>query len=83
MKTRHITPILALATLVFSGCSLNPDADGRKQISLMGVFEYEQDSHQPISPTTLAISSDEVSPQKEYSGDRLTLLWGLITLKDY
>ena len=83
MKLRHITPVCALAALVLTGCSLNPDADGSKRVGLLGIFEYEQASYQKVSPTTLAVASDEVAPQKEYSGDKLTLLWGLITINDY
>ena len=83
MKIRHLTPFLILAALLFSGCSLSPDANGKKQANLLGIIKYEEASYQHTSPTTVALATDEVLAQKDYSGDKLTLLWGLITLKDY
>ncbi len=83
MKIRHLTPFLILMALLFSGCSLSPDANGKKQANLLGIINYEEASYQHTSPTTVALATDEVLAQKDYSGDKLTLLWGLITIKDY
>ena len=83
MKIQKITPFLALTALLFSGCSLSPDANGKQQANLLGIIKYEQASYQHVGPNTVQIASDEVVKQKEYSGDKLSLLWGLITLKDY
>ncbi|NCG09224.1 MAG: hypothetical protein GWO81_06610 [Verrucomicrobia bacterium] len=83
MKIRHLTPILALAALAFSGCALNSDAEGNKQVNLLGAVKYEQASFEHTKPTTVAVSTKEIVPRKGYTGDKLTLLWGLVTLKDY
>jgi hypothetical protein len=83
MKTCYLTPILALAALTFSGCGLKSDAEGKKQLNLLGVVKYEQASYQQTGPTTLPLASEEFTEQNSFSGDKVTLLWGLITLKDY
>ena len=83
MRTRQFTPFLILTALLFSGCSLSPDANGKKQANLLGIIQYEEASYQHTSTTTIALATDEVLAQKNYSGDKVTLLWGLITLKDY
>ena len=83
MKIRHLTPFLILTALLFSGCSLSPDANGKKQANLLGIINYEEASYMHTPPTTVALATDEVFAQKDYSGDKVTLLWGLITIKDY
>ena len=49
----------------------------------IGIIAAEQGSYEAVSPLTLNLSSDELLSQKSYSGDKLTLLWGLVTLTDY
>jgi hypothetical protein len=83
MKIRHLTPILALGALTFSGCGLNPDAEGKKQANLLGIVKYEQASFQHTGPLTFPLATEEILPRSGYTGDKLTFLWGLITLKDY
>jgi hypothetical protein len=83
MKIRYFTPLLALVALTFSGCGLSPDAEGKKQVNLLGVVKYEQASYQYTNSTTIPLASDEILHRKGYTGDKLTLLWGLVTLKDY
>jgi hypothetical protein len=83
MKNRYLTPVLALIVLTFSGCGMRPDAEGKKQANLLGIVKYEQASFQHTSPTSITLASEEMLPRGEYSGDKVTFLWGLITLKDY
>jgi hypothetical protein len=83
MKLRYLAPILALTALIFSGCSLNSTATGKKEVNLLGIIAAEQGSYEAVSPLTLNLASDELLTQKSYSGDKLTLLWGLVTLTDY
>jgi hypothetical protein len=83
MKIRYLTPFLALIVLTFSGCGLRPDAEGKKQANLLGIVKYEQASYQHTSPTSITLASDEMLPRGGFGGDKVTLLWGLITLKDY
>lgn len=83
MKTRYLTILLALTALVFSGCNINPTAAGSQEVNLLGVVQYEQASYEETNPSTLAVSTSEIVSQKNYSGDKLSLLWGLVTLTDY
>lgn len=56
---------------------------GQGESHLLGVAKVERADYTPTRPTTFAISSDEIISRENFSGDKVTLLWGLITLKDY
>ena len=78
------TSYLLLFLLVFTGCqSINSSSIGPKQTNLLGIVKVQSDSYSPSSPATFSLSTDELSNRKNYSGGKTTLLWGLITLKDY
>ncbi|WPJ94457.1 hypothetical protein SH580_13555 [Coraliomargarita algicola] len=74
---------LSLAALVFTGCDGGTAQMGPKEANLLGIATVEKESYQPAAVTTLAVSTDELYTRKNYSGDQVTLLWGLITLQDY
>jgi hypothetical protein len=42
-----------------------------------------QESYAPTTPNSFTIKSDELYTRKNFSGDKTTLLWGLITIEDY
>lgn len=74
---------LSFAALVFTGCDGGTAQMGPKETNLLGLAKVEKESFQPTEVTTFALSTDELYTRKNYSGDKVTLLWGLITLKDY
>ena len=75
---------LSLLSLAFTGCqSISSSSNGPKETNLLGIVKVQPDSYTPSSPATFTLSTDELSNRKNYSGDKTTLLWGLITLKDY
>lgn len=83
---KHVLFFLSLTifTLVFTGC----DAQRRAQMgplegNLLGIIKAESESYASTGPTTFAISTEELSSRKNFSGEKTTFLWGLITLKDY
>ena len=83
MKTRYLTILLALTALVFSGCKINSSATGSNEVNLLGVVQYEQATYEETSPLSFRLSTEEIITQKNYSGDKMSLLWGLVTLTDY
>ena len=85
MFCKIITSIsLFLFSLVFTGCQgINSSSIGPKETNLLGIVKVQSDSYSPTSPATFSLSTDELSNRKNYSGGKTTLLWGLITLKDY
>ena len=79
-----ITLSLSLLLLVSTGCqSISSSSNGPKETNLLGIVKVQPDSYSPSSPATFTLSTDELSNRKNYSGGKTTLLWGLITLKDY
>ncbi|MBC8189837.1 MAG: hypothetical protein H8E75_05335 [Puniceicoccaceae bacterium] len=73
----------SLAALVFTGCDGGSAQMGPKEANLLGLAKVEKAAYSPSGPTTFALSSDELYTRKNFQGGKATLLWGLITLKDY
>lgn len=56
---------------------------GPKEASVLGIVKLEKESYQAASPSTFAVSTDELYTRKNFQGNKATFLWGLVTLKDY
>ena len=81
-----IVTILSLFLFLnfFTGCQgINSSNIGSKETNLLGIVKIQSDAYSPSSPATISLSTDELSNRKNYSGGKTSLLWGLITLKDY
>ncbi|MGB0344292.1 MAG: hypothetical protein ACPGGJ_02765 [Coraliomargarita sp.] len=77
---------LLAASALFSGCGSNDTGKttlGKSETNVLGIYKTEKADYSPSGVNTFGMSSDEVSPRANYSGDKTTLLWGLVTLKDY
>lgn len=74
---------LSIAALVFTGCDGGTAQMAPKEANVLGIAKVEKENYQATGPATIAIHTDELYTRKNYSGDKATLLWGLITLKDY
>ena len=82
-KILSILTIFSLL-LVFAGChGVGNSNIAPKETNLLGIVKVESDSYASSGPATFSISSDEFLNRKNYGGGKTTLLWGLITLKDY
>ena len=70
--------------LVFAGCQgVGNSSVSPKETNLLGIVKVQSDSYAATGPATFSFSSDEFLNRKNYGGGKTTLLWGLITLKDY
>ena len=83
-KLIALTSLLVTA-FVFSGCAgdTNKTTYGPKQSNFLGIVETEKANYTPTGPNTFAIHTDELTSRQNYSGDKTTFLWGLVTIKDY
>jgi hypothetical protein len=74
---------LSIAALVFTGCDGGTAQMGPKEANALGIAKIEKDNYGATGNSTIAVSTDELYTRKNVGGDKVTLLWGLITLKDY
>lgn len=84
MRIKLVTLLALLtATLCFSGCDKGQAQMGNREANLLGAAKIERDNYGPVAPTSFVVHTDELYKRKNFSGNRVTLLWGLVTLKDY
>jgi len=91
MRSKYIAlSTLILSALAFSGCASKHGLTdkgttryGPKSTNILGIYDYDAESYRPTGTNTFAVSSDELYARRNFSGDRATFLWGLVTLKDY
>jgi hypothetical protein len=74
---------LAASALVFTGCDGGKASMAPEETNVLGFYKNVQESYAPSDTTTFLINSDELYTRKNFSGDKTTLLWGLITIEDY
>lgn len=75
--------ILAVAAISLTGCDGGRAQMGPKEANLLGIVKHENAAYTPTGVDTFAVSTDELYTRRNFSGDKTTLLWGFITLKDY
>jgi len=73
---------VAAASFVFSGCGSNSSV-ADKETNILGIVKIEKEAYSPVKTTTIPVSTDELYTRYDYSGNKYTFLWGLITIKDY
>jgi hypothetical protein len=84
---------LALATLITSaalvGCSTYDTPNHGRNVTLepahnfLGLVKVESGSYAPNDHPTVGVNMREFYSRRITSGDRITLLWGAVTLTDY
>ena len=84
---------LTLATLIVSaamvGCTSYDTPHHNRNVSLepahnfLGIVKVEPSSYGASEKATIGLSLNELASRRSGSGDRVTLLWGAITLTDY
>ncbi len=74
---------LAASALVFTGCDGGKASMAPEETNVLGLYKNVQESYSHTSPTSFIIKSDELYTRKNFSGDKTTLLWGLVTIEDY
>jgi len=74
---------LAAAALMFAGCDSGRATMAPKETNILGIAKYQNESYAATGPTSFAIHTDELYTRRNFSGDKATFLWGLVTIKDY
>jgi hypothetical protein len=74
---------LAASALFFTGCGDRRAEMGAAETNVLGIVKYQSDNYSPSGPSTFAVSTAELYNRGNFSGNKLTFLWGLVTIKDY
>lgn len=75
---------VAAAALVFTGCRDSGQAAyGSKETNILGIVKHEPANYGNVGVNSFVVATDELYSRKDYSGNRTTFLWGLVTLTDY
>lgn len=81
------SPLLAAALILLafaSGCATRNTSSGGKETNVLGgAMIVSKDSFQPTTPATLDADTSKIVGKNGPSGNKVSLFWGLITLKDY
>lgn len=84
MRCKLFTIISIVASaFVFTACDSGKSTMAPRETNVLGIIKHEPESYAPTGPNTLAIHTDELYTRKDFSGDKTTLLWGLVSIKDY
>ena len=84
MRIKLVTLLsISIAAFCLSGCDQGRSQMGSREAHLLGVAKIQKENYGPTGRETFAIHTDEIYPRKNFSGDRVSFLWGLVTLKDY
>lgn len=71
-------------TLLLSGCATRNTASGGKETNILGgAVAVSTESFQPPTPATLDVDTSKLIGRGDPSGRKVSLFWGLITLRDY
>ena len=84
MKFKTPTLFLGLAVLcLLSACGSKQTQHVPKSTNILGIYKSEPAAYSAAKSTTIPLSTTEIMGRKNITGNKVTLFWGLITLKDY
>ena len=84
---KKVTAFGLLVAFIFmsSGCKFipNPKRYFSKDFNAAGALTHSRNSFEPVETGTIRLKSSEIWNRRDFSGDKTTALWGLITYTDY
>ena len=84
MKSKIPVLVTALSALcLLSACGSKQPQLAPKSTNILGIYKSEPAIYSENISTTFPFSTKESMGSESVSGDKVTLLWGLITLNDY
>jgi outer membrane lipoprotein SlyB len=83
MKIKALAAAFVLVAFS-SGCATRTTTGGGKETNILGgAVTVSTGSFQPTPPATIDADTSKIIGKNGPSGNKTTLLWGLITLHDY
>lgn len=79
-----LAAVVSSVLFLASGCATHTTASGGRETTVLGgAVTVSTNSFQPPTPATLEVDTTKIVGNGNPSGNKTTLLWGLITLHDY
>lgn len=70
--------------IIASGCATRNTMSGGKETTVLGgAVTVATDSFQPTPPATIDVDTSKLVGSKGPSGKKVSVLWGLLTFRDY
>ena len=81
----YLRSVFLLLLILSFGCTTKKDVPPppQAQTNVLGIVKTQPGSYAKLSPTSINVHSDELGAVDDYSGNKTTLLWGLVTVADY
>jgi hypothetical protein len=84
LKKLVLPALFILLALALGGCGTSRSASMAPQrTNLLGIVSVERENYQHVGTNTFRVSSSELTASRNYSGDKATFLWGLVTMTNY
>lgn len=84
MKFKFPTLLTAFSALcLLSACGSKQPQYAQKGTNILGIYKSEPAAYSAAKSNTFPISTTEILERENITGNKVTLFWGLITLKDY
>ena len=76
--------ILLFLFLFSFGCTTKKETPPpQAQTNVLGIVKTQPGSYAKLSPTSISVHTDELGVVEDYSGNKTSLLWGLLSVADY
>lgn len=72
-----------VVSCLLSACGSKQALYAPQSTNILGIYKSEPAAYSAENPNTLALSTTEITGRQNITGNKVTLFWGLITLKDY
>ena len=84
MKLRNLLLIsLAAAGFALSGCNVANDTTAHQKSTFWGLYTYEPGSYTPTCDISINARTEDITGMGLPSGGRVTILWGLVSVRAY
>jgi hypothetical protein len=84
MKCKIPTLLSGLAVVcLLSACGSKQKHHAPKSTNILGIYKSEPAAYSAEKSNTIPLSTTEIMGRDNITGNKVTLFWGLITLKDY
>jgi hypothetical protein len=81
LKKLSLLALFVVILSVFTGCQTQ--RGGETHTNFLGIYERQTSSYTAVPATTVDLRRADIDPGAEYTGNRVSLLWGLFTYYDY